>query len=120
MDRRKIRDRFHRACLGWIGRNPFLTWFLESAGRLGTDFETAIARQREGLSVGGPRAARALDDERFECLPSALDVSLAKLPEMIERYERLMNGWAALLDALGWVAEGAPVGEEDSQLPSVA
>jgi hypothetical protein len=118
--RQEIRNRFHRACLGWIGRNPFLTWFLESTGRLGTNFETAIARQREGLSVGGPCAARALGDERFECLPSALDASLAKLPETIERYERLMNGWAALLDALGWVSEGTPVGEEGSQLPSVA
>jgi len=98
--RKAIRNRFYRACLGWIGRNPFLTWYLDQIGRLETDFETAIERQREGLRIGAPKAARHLEDVRFKNLPAALGASLATLPEMIERYERLMVGWTALVEVL--------------------
>jgi hypothetical protein len=119
--RKAIRDRFYRACLGWIGRNPFLVWQQAQSGRLETAFETHIARQREGLVVGAPKAAQFLDDARFTNLPAALDASLAALPEMIERYERLVAGWGALMDVLApELRSHAPSGEDDGQVPLVA
>jgi hypothetical protein len=95
----EIRSRFYAACLGWIGRNPFLTWFLDQAGELGLPFEDAIQRQRTGLRVGGVEAATALDDPRFQVLIRAFDASLQALPAAIRRYRRLMAGWDAFLGA---------------------
>lgn len=119
--RKRERDRFHRACLGWIGRNPFLTWYQAQTGRLEINFETAIARQREGLKIGGPKAARFLQDARFESLAAALEASLAALPKMIVRYERLAAGWQALLDCLTSDGEAfASTGKDDGQVPRVA
>ncbi|MGA9531255.1 MAG: hypothetical protein WBR18_00930, partial [Anaerolineales bacterium] len=69
----EIRDRFHLACLGWIGRNPFLSWFLDQAGELGLPFEEAMERQRTGLQQGGVEAAEAFDDPRFADLVHAFD-----------------------------------------------
>ena len=97
LGREVIRTRFYLACLGWIGRNPFLTWFLARTGGLETSFETAIQRQRKGLRVGGRKAAQALGDPRFAGLSHAFEASLSDLPVAIRRYERLMAGWDALL-----------------------
>lgn len=97
MNEVEIRTRFYRACLGWIGRNPFLTWYLDRAGELGSPFEEAIQRQRSGLQAGGPKAAEAFDDTRFACLALAFEASLRALPVAVRRYERLMTGWDAFL-----------------------
>jgi hypothetical protein len=98
MCQEEIRTRFYQACLGWIGRNPFLTWFLDQAGELGVSFDDAIQRQRAGLQAGGPKAAQAFDDPRFADLSRAFEASLGELPVAIRRYERLMAGWNAFLD----------------------
>jgi len=94
-----IRTRFYRACLGWIGRNPFMTWFLDRAGELQVPFEEAIEQQRVGLQIGGARAAKAFDDPRFENLTQAFQASMADLPVAIHRYRRLMAGWSDFLRA---------------------
>jgi hypothetical protein len=99
--RRPIRDRFYMACLGWIGRNPFLTWFLEQRGRLETSRKAEIQIQRLGLEVGGQAMAEYLGDERFAHLPEAFECSLNKLPASIERFTRLIQGWSALISTLG-------------------
>ncbi|MBE9478995.1 MAG: hypothetical protein IMY80_03435 [Chloroflexi bacterium] len=111
--RKPIRDRFYRACLGWIGRNPFMTWYMEQLGRLETSFEAEINQQRLGLSIGGEKAAQFLDDPRFTKLPLAFEDSYKALPQAINRYQHLMHGWEALLAALE--PEVAPR-EDDSQL----
>jgi hypothetical protein len=95
----EIRSRFYAACLGWIGRNPFLTWFQDQTDELGLPFEDAIEQQRTGLRVGGVMAAKALDDRRFGALVQAFDASLRALPAAIRRYQRLMAGWDAFLGA---------------------
>ena len=99
--RRPIRDRFYMACLGWIGRNPFMTWFLEQHGHLETSFEAEIQIQRLGLQVGGEAMAEFVQDERFRHLPDAFDSSYDQLPTSIERYTRLIQGWSALIENLG-------------------
>lgn len=113
--RKAVRDRFYRACLGWIGRNPFLIWLQAKSGRSGASFEAQIARQSEELARGGPKAARYLGDPRFATLAAALDESLAALPDMIVRYERLIEGWDALLGLLTpEQRHHAPPDEEDA------
>ena len=99
--RTSIRDRFYRACLGWIGRNPFMTWYLNNLGRLETSYESEINLQKLGLSVGGERVAHFMDDPRFAELPVAFEDSYEALPQAISRFQRLMRGWEALLAALG-------------------
>ena len=98
--RKSVRDRFYRACLGWIGRNPFMTWYLDRLGRLETSSKAEINQQKLGLIAGGERAAQYLDDPRFAKLPLAFEDSYSALPQAIDRYQRLMNGWEALLAAL--------------------
>jgi hypothetical protein len=112
--RKTVRDRFYRACLGWIGRNPFMTWYLDRLGRLETSFKAEINHQRLGLNVGGERAAQFLDDPRFAELPLAFEDSYGVLPQVIDRYQRLMNGWDALLALL---APEITPHEDHTQLP---
>ena len=115
--RQTVRDRFFGACLGWIGRNPFMTWYLSGLGRLETSFNAEINQQRLGLSIGGEKAAEFLDDPRFMDLPAAFEDSYEVLPQTIDRYLRLMHGWNALLNALA--PEAAPqerVSDDDQQL----
>ena len=98
--RKSVRDRFYRACLGWIGRNPFMSWYLNGLGRLETSLDTEINLQKLGLSVGGESAAQFLDDPRFAKLPIAFEDSYEALPQAIDRYTSLMYGWEALLAKL--------------------
>lgn len=84
-----IRERFYRACMGWIGRNPFMNWLN------GNDVHAIASHQRAHLVKGCPLAAEYLNDERFEKLPEALDAALAHLPTMIEEYHQLVKGWKA-------------------------
>ncbi len=109
-----VRDRFYRACLGWIGRNPFMTWYMNRLGRLKTSFEAEINLQKMGLIAGGESAAQFLDDPRFAKLPLAFEDSYKALPQAIDRYQHLMFGWQALLAA--FEPEIAPR-EDDSHLP---
>ncbi len=97
---KSIRDRFYLACLGWIGRNPFLSWYLDQLGKLGTDLRSETTMQRIGLEIGGEKAAAHLNDARFRSLITAFEASSQALPDAIARYQRLMHGWQVLLDAI--------------------
>lgn len=109
-----IRNRFYWACLGWIGRNPFLSWYLDQMGYLKTDWRSETTLQRIGLEAGGEKAAEYLGDPRFRDLTSAFEASFAALPDSITRYQRLMEGWRALLLALG--RDRPPTEEEDAEV----
>ncbi len=109
-----IRNRFYWACLGWIGRNPFLTWYLDQMGYLKTDWRSETSLQRVGLEAGGEKAAEYLDDPRFKDLTAAFEASFAVLPDTITRYQRLMEGWGALLKALG--RDRPPTENEDADV----
>lgn len=98
--RKSIRDRFYGACLGWIGRNPFLSWYLDQLGKLETDLRSETIMQRVGLEIGGEKAAAHLKDPRFKGLITAFEASSRALPEAIARYQRLMHGWQGLLGAI--------------------
>jgi hypothetical protein len=95
-----VQTRFYYACLGWIGRNPFLVWYLSRMRKNEDHFREEMRRQAESLSIGSKKAARYLNNPQFEQLPRALAVAMATLPESIERYQRLVGGWEKLIDVL--------------------
>ncbi len=99
--RKPVRDRFYWACMGWIGRNPFLSWYLDRAQSLKTDLQSETTLQRIGLEIGGELIAQYLNDPRFRTLHLAFEASFAGLPLAIERYQGLMLGWDGLLKVLG-------------------
>jgi len=111
--KKSIRDRFYWACLGWIGRNPFLSWYLDQHGILETDWRSENILQRIGLEIGGESAATYLQDDRFKHLVNAFEASFEALPEAIERYQRLMRGWDTLLCAIGQDRPPTEVEEND-------
>jgi hypothetical protein len=86
-----IMNRFYYACMGWIGRNPFLNWISKR------DVEKMHKMQRKALEVGAPAVAEYLNDERFLKLPEALDASYAHLDTMIEQYHNLATSWTEFI-----------------------
>ncbi|HEY43370.1 MAG TPA: hypothetical protein G4O11_05240, partial [Anaerolineae bacterium] len=98
--KKDVRDRFYWACLGWIGRNPFLTWFRAKMSQKKDHFEEEMKRQAGGLSVGAAKAASFFEDPQFEKLPAAMEASMSVLPESIARYRRLVDGWVKFISIL--------------------
>lgn len=82
-----IKNRFYYACMGWIGRNPFLNWISKR------DVEKMHKMQKKALEVGAPAVAEYLNDERFLKLPEALDASYEHLDTMIEQYHAMTKSW---------------------------
>jgi len=87
-----VKDRFFYACMGWIGRNPFLNWLLER------DLEEYYERTRKALVIGAPAIAEHLEDRRFYLLPEALDQSYLNLDKMIVKYYKLRNNWREFMN----------------------
>lgn len=84
---KKVRDRFFYACMGWIGRNPFLNWMH------GKDVSKVYENQRKNLIKGEKALANYLDDDRFLKLSEALDISYGQVDKMIQDYENLLESW---------------------------
>ncbi len=82
-----IKDRFYRACLGWIGRNPFLNWMN------GVNLDKIHELQRKALVEGAPAVAKYLNDDRFLVLPEALDLSYNRVEDMVQEYHRFARSW---------------------------
>jgi hypothetical protein len=116
IQKRSVRDRFYRACLGWIGRNPFLVWSRAQQGFQEEEYEKTLARQRAALEYAGPKAGHHLEDVRFAMLSDALDTSISVLPDMIHRFTRLKESWTDLIAALMSSPQTSELGEGD-QLP---
>jgi len=89
-----IKDRFYYACLGWIGRNPFLNWLK------GEDIEEVKDRQRENIVIGSQAVASYLNDERFLILPKALEISYRELKRVIKEYRRTLRAWNEFIEKL--------------------
>lgn len=85
-----IRDRFYYACMGWIGRNPFLNWMQ------GDNVKEIYEEQRENLVIGAEKIAKYLDDARFKLLVDAIDISFENLGMMIDEYEITLESWQNL------------------------
>lgn len=90
----RIKDRFYFACMGWIGRNPFLNWIQ------GTPINDMYERQKEALEVGAPAVAKYLNDDRFLRLPEALDKAYDRLNYTIMEYNKFLLAWQEISQKL--------------------
>lgn len=87
LNNQMIKDRFFYACMGWIGRNPFMNWIN------GEDVESIYREQKKALIKTADAVAKYLDDDRFLVLPDALDASMKHLPKMIKQYKNMAHYW---------------------------
>lgn len=91
---KNIKDRFFYACMGWIGRNPFLNWMHKR------DINDVYEKQREALIRGEQAIANYLKDDRFLKLSEALDISYGQLNYMIDRYRNTLDSWSEITTKL--------------------
>ena len=89
-----IKDRFYYACLGWIGRNPFLNWLK------GKDIKEIKNRQKENIIIGSKAITSYLDDERFLILPEALEISYNNLDNVIKEYKKTLKSWNKFINKI--------------------
>ncbi len=94
VENRHVRRRFFYACMGWIGRNPFLNWLHRR------DLERLHREQREALVKGSRALFDYLKDDRFLVLPEALDASYGEIDRYIEEYKEQSVAWRAFIERL--------------------
>ncbi|MEA3424210.1 MAG: hypothetical protein U9Q80_10520 [Bacillota bacterium] len=87
-----IKDRFFYACMGWIGRNPFLNWIHKR------DIEKCRIEQRDALKTGAKAAADYLNDDRFLLLEEALEISYDRLDEVVDEYKKVVKSWREFIE----------------------
>ncbi len=96
-----IRKKFYYACLGWIGRNTFLNWYLKKKGQIDSiEFDKYVKGLREQLVNGSYSLAKEYNAPMFKDLPEAYSVAYSQLDHMIEDYELLMKLWNKFLTLL--------------------
>ncbi|WP_130808122.1 hypothetical protein [Senegalia massiliensis] len=84
---KNIKDRFYYACLGWIGRNPFLNWLIDE------DLSNIEEEQLKNIKFGALKLSEYLNDDRFLILPEALENSYNNLPHVIKDYKKTIKSW---------------------------
>ncbi len=96
-----IRERFYCACLGWLGRNPFLNWYLKNKGEIVPEkFDKNIKELRESLVEGSYQFADNYNSPKFKDLPEAFSVAYSQLDHMVDDYEQLMDIWDKFIAGL--------------------
>lgn len=91
---KKIKDRFFYACMGWIGRNPFLNWIK------GEDINQIYKIQKDALLKSEKKVAEYLNDSRFLDLSKALENAYKNLDEMILDYNETLEAWNEITSKL--------------------
>lgn len=93
-----IKRRFYYACLGWLGRNPFLNWYLNEEGDINEEkHQKEIRERREKLVTGSYAFADEFNSPKFKDLPEAYSVAHTQLKHMINEYKELMDIWDKLV-----------------------
>lgn len=82
-----IKDRFFYACMGWIGRNPFLNHMHEM------DMKVVYHLEHDYLINGSRAIALYLNDDRFLLLPEAHKLAYKHLETMNEEFEAFKTSW---------------------------
>ncbi len=96
-----IRKKFYYACLGWIGRNHFLNWYLKNNEVIDNiELEKSKKIQRKKLVNGSYRLADKYNSPMFKDLPEAYSVAYSQLNHMIDDYETLMETWEKFISLL--------------------
>lgn len=89
-----IVNRFYFACVGWLGRNPFLNWIK------GEDLKMLEEYQYENLLKSSFEASRYFNDDRFLDLPEILRHTYDNVGVMIRDYYKFKESWFKLMNKL--------------------
>ncbi|MFO7815288.1 MAG: hypothetical protein R6V14_06100 [Halanaerobiales bacterium] len=96
-----IKKRFYYACLGWLGRNPFLNWYLKEKGEISeVKYQKDIRELRKKLVTGSYAFSNKYNSPKFKDLPEAYSVAYTQLEHMVNGYEQLMVIWDKLISKL--------------------
>jgi len=87
LEDQNIKSRFFYACMGWIGRNPFMNHIN------GADLDAMRDEQYANLLIGAPKAAVYFNDARFLQLPEALLASYEQASRVVDEYHELSRSW---------------------------
>lgn len=82
-----IKDRFFYACMGWIGRNPFLN------DLRGLNIDRVYEMEHKHLLAGCEKISKHLNDERFLLLPKAHKIAYENLNHIKEEFEDFKSSW---------------------------
>ncbi len=89
-----IQERLYYACLGWLGRNPFLNWYLKENDFISDkEFSKRKVVQGKAIKIGSKRLASYLGNSKFAQLPQAYEQAYAQLKLMIEDYKKTTTAW---------------------------
>ena len=94
LEDKKIRDRFFYACMGWLGRNPFLNWIKEK------DVVSKRLKQKKAMDIGALAASNYFNDDRFLMLPEVLEMSYDRLDVVVDEYKELVITWKEFITKL--------------------
>ena len=82
-----IQNRFYYACTGWVGRNPFLNYMLN------TDLASAREFQREKLGRGLHSLAEYTSNPKYLGILANFDESWSSLTRYADEFERTLEAW---------------------------
>jgi hypothetical protein len=93
-----VQERLFYACTGWLGRNPFLNWYLLEKGFIGLkDFKKRHKIQSKAIKKGAPKLAAYTKNENFNKLPEMFSAAWLQLDSMVEEYEELIKHWDSIM-----------------------
>jgi len=93
-----VQERLFYACTGWLGRNPFLNWYLKKYGYISaSEFKKRHREQKLALQIGAPALAKYTGNNHFNLLPDIFSSAWMQLDQMVENYEDTVENWQAIM-----------------------
>lgn len=86
-----VQERFFHACMGWVGRNPFLNWLNER------DVLAIKESQVTHLRKGVPALVAYTGNPIYNILFDAIEISYDNLEDSIAQYHNLQEAWAEFI-----------------------
>ena len=98
---KKVQERLFYACTGWLGRNPFLNWYLKDKNIISRkNFKKIYKSQKNALKIGAPLLAEYTGNDDFNLLPEIFSAAWLQLDQMVENYENLSENWNSVTDKI--------------------
>lgn len=96
-----VQKRLFYACTGWLGRNPFLNWYLKEKNLISKEkFKKRYKTQKNALKIGSPLLAEYAQNNKFNFLPELFSAAWVQLDQMIANYETLSKNWNSVTDKI--------------------
>lgn len=96
-----VQQRLFYACTGWLGRNPFLNWYLKEKNIISSEkFINRRKIQKNALEIAAPLLAKYTKNNDFNLLPNIFTAAWLQLDQMIENYESLAVHWNSVTDKI--------------------